>query len=122
VSEIQVSFSGDETEEAQKQLQKIVHHYLGAHAMTYGATAGGMLKAFTALTLVIAIPAILASPRRIFQQLGTRSRQMAFFEALQKLTREYNIEIFITIPDGRRIDLRTISVEDLIVLLTPSTK
>ena len=109
-----MKFIGDDAEEARATFEKLIAKYCGGDAVVQ--TLGGSMQAVTAVTLVLTISTLFAAPKGIFRQL-VRHRQSAFLEHLQQFVRDYNVELILTLPDGRRIDFRTVDVEEVRELL-----
>ncbi len=116
MSNIQVKFVGNDAEKAQEHFEKLVKKFLGSDAIIHAL--GGGMQALTAVTLVLTIPVLLAGPQGILHKLGS-TQQRAFLEALQKFVHAYNVELAFTLPSGRRIDVRTVSIDELHDLLSP---
>lgn len=118
MSDIQVEFIGEDAQAVQEQFERLIRQYIGDDTMIQGATvAGGMLKTVTAVTLVITLSTLFAAPKGILAQLAAKSRQEAFLKHLQQFIRDYNVELIFTLPDGRRIDFRTVSIDEVRELL-----
>jgi hypothetical protein len=109
-----VKFIGDDADDARATFEKLIATYCGGDAVIQ--TVGGSVQAVSAVTLVLTISTLFAAPKGIFQQL-VRHKQSAFLEHLQHFVRDYNVELILTLPDGRRIDFRTVDVEEVRELL-----
>ncbi|MBN1480909.1 hypothetical protein EH223_00380 [candidate division KSB1 bacterium] len=116
---IQIDLIGENAAEALEKVHQLVQKYLGPDVAVAGATtAESTLKTLTAITLVLAIPTMLAHPDGFFQQLKNEQKQEVFVQFLSDLAKQYHIALTLTTPDGRQFNFNSMRPEELRDMLT----
>lgn len=102
-----------DNEEAMDNLRRML-------AGALGSDAGVSVATVTATTLALAVPVLFAHPQGWLPKLRNRSQRQRFFSLLRQLRRQQHLELILTTPDGRRIDLCTVDPDDLDDLFPPA--
>jgi hypothetical protein len=77
-----------------------------------GGDAGVSVETVTAMTLVLAVPLLFARPQGWLPKLRNRAQRQRFLGLLKQLRRQMQLELILTTPDGRRVDLCAIDADD----------
>jgi hypothetical protein len=94
--------------ESQEAMEKMRRTLAGA----LGGDAGVSVETVTAMTLVLAVPLLFARPQGWLPKLRNRAQRERFFSLIKQLRRQHHLELILTTPDGRRVDLCTIDPDD----------